>query len=252
MKTSVICNYLEKYFPLHLQEEWDACGLQIGSLNHEVHKVMTALNADEESLDKAIRDNCQMLITHHPFLLEKIKNFDTDSLHGRFIKKALDNNIVVYSLHTCLDRGRNEISMNDWLINKLDVMNIENYDIHEIGKKAVLKQAVSSKELIKIVKRSFDVSSIRFNRNSNMQIKKIAICGGSAADDIVDLCKQVDCFITGDTKHRHMKIAMDNNVLLIDIGHHVEVIMEEKIQELLQPLEIEVVTANSKDYYQYQ
>lgn len=84
------------------------------------------------------------------------------------------------------------------------------------------------------------------------KISTIAICGGSDADSIEDLLNQVDCFITGDTKHRHMKLAMDNNFLLIDIGHHAEVIMEKKVQELLKTLPIEVVSANSTDYYIYE
>lgn len=251
MKANEITEYLKQYFPLHLQEEWDACGLQIGSLNQTVEKVMVALNADEETLDKAILYNCNMLITHHPFLLESIRNFDLDKMHGRFIKKAIQNNVVVYSLHTCLDRGMHGISMNDWLIHKLNVTNVENYDSLEVGKKAVLKQPLSVKQLIDTIKKVYNLRNIRYNRGVNKTIARIAICGGSAADDIEELIPQVDCFITGDTKHRNMKFAMDNNFLVIDIGHHAEVIMESKVKELLKPLSIEVITAESKDYYIY-
>lgn len=74
MKAYEIMNHLETYFPLDLQMDFDCCGLQIGNRENEVKKVYIALNADNETLQACIENNCQMLITHHPFLLEKIKN----------------------------------------------------------------------------------------------------------------------------------------------------------------------------------
>lgn len=251
MKASKICKYLEQYFPLNLQEKWDVCGLQVGSFDSQIDKVMVALNADEETLDKAIVSNCQMLITHHPFLLEDIKNFNLNKVHGRFLKKAIDNDIVIYSLHTCLDKGKESVSMNDWLIHKLNVKDVENYDSLGIGKKGTLVQSLTVQEFVKVVKETYGLKNIRYNRNIDKVISKVAICGGSAASDISHLHSQVDCFITGDTKHGHMKMAIDNNVLLIDIGHHAEVIMEEKVHQLLEALPLEVVVANSEDYYVY-
>jgi dinuclear metal center YbgI/SA1388 family protein len=252
MKANEICNYLETYFPLTLQEDWDTCGLQVGSLKQEVTKIMIALNADEETLEKAISFQCDMLITHHPLLLEKIKNYDIDTMFGRFLKKALQNTIVVYSLHTCLDKGQQGISMNDWLINTLNVVDVNNYDDVGIGKKAILKDAMSVNDFLLVIKEAFSIPILRYNRGVDKVIRKIAICGGSGADDIEKLYGQVDCFITGDTKYRHMKSATDNQLLLIDIGHHAEVIMEEKVKQLLVSLPIEIVVAENMDYYIYQ
>ena len=76
MKASEIIAVMEKHFPLSLQEKWDKCGLQIGDVNQEVNKIMIALNADNDVLNAAIAQNCDMLITHHPFLLDKIDNID--------------------------------------------------------------------------------------------------------------------------------------------------------------------------------
>ena len=117
MKAYEIINYLENYFPLELQMDFDCCGLQIGNRNKEIKKVYIALNADNETLQACIEQDCQMLITHHPFLLEKIKNMDVNEHQGYFISLAMRRDIVVYSLHTCLDRGKNGISMIGWLIN---------------------------------------------------------------------------------------------------------------------------------------
>ena len=147
MKAYEIMNHLEKYFPLNLQMDFDCCGLQIGSREKEVKKVYIALNADNETLQACIENNCQMLITHHPFLLEKIKNLDTSLHQGKFIERAIKHGIVVYSLHTCLDRGQNGISMNDWLIQKLGVHDVTSYD--------TLNQAMEGQDFIEYVKDKF-------------------------------------------------------------------------------------------------
>lgn len=95
MKAQQIIEIIEKHFPLSIQEQWDKCGLQIGDRNQEVHKIMISLNADIQSLEEAIENHCQMLITHHPFLLDQISNIDKDEFMGEFIFKAIENKIVV-------------------------------------------------------------------------------------------------------------------------------------------------------------
>lgn len=252
MKANKIMAHLENYFPLYLQQPWDKCGIQIGDQNQDVQKVMIALNADLQSLNHAINCGCQMLITHHPFLLEEIKNLDFTNHHGRFVQLAIENHIVVYSLHTCLDQGQNGISMNDWLIEKLGVLDINSYDQYQIGKKAILKQPMNGLQFVKFVQKKFQLSHLKYSANTDKMINKIAICGGSGADDIEKLTGQVDCFITGDTKHRHAKYAIDHDILLIDVGHHLEVMIEEKLPELLEPLKIEVIINHSQDYFEYQ
>lgn len=249
MKAYEIMNHLETYFPLHLQMDFDKCGLQIGDQNQEVSKIYIALNADNDTLQQCIDHHCQMLITHHPFLLEKINTIDFHQHQGQFIQKATENHIVVYSLHTCLDRGQNGISMNDWLIEKLNVQDVECYDELQIGKKATLKKPMTGSEFVQYVKEVFHLPFIRYSHNTEKMISRIAICGGSAADDLEMVKDQVDCYITGDTKYRHAKYAIDHDCLLIDAGHHLEAIFEKQLPQLLTDLPVEVISANSQDYY---
>lgn len=249
MKAYEIMNHLESYFPLHLQMDFDKCGLQIGDKNQEISQIFVALNADNDTLQQCIDHHCQMLITHHPFLLEKIDTIDFHQHQGAFIQKAIANHIVVYSLHTCLDRGQNGISMNDWLIEKLNVSDIECYDELQIGKKGLLKQPMTGAQFVRYVKEVFDLPMVKYSHLDDKKIASVAICGGSAADDLEIVKDQVDCYITGDTKYRHAKYAIDHDCLLIDVGHHLEVIFETKLPELLADLPVKIITADSQDYY---
>lgn len=228
MIASKIIDYLEEFFPLNLQLPWDKCGVQLGNVNQEVNKIMVALNADLQSLQKAIDHGCQMLITHHPFMLEQINNLSFSNHHGKFVELAVKNDILVYSLHTCLDQGKNGISMNDWLINELDVVDVKCYDDIRVGKQAILRQPCLTSELVARIKNKFNLP-VKYAGKDKM-ITSIAICGGSGAEDVEQLAGKVDAFITGDTKHRHAKYAIDHDIVLIDVPHHVEQIMEKRLK----------------------
>lgn len=249
MKAYEIINYLESFFPLNLQQPWDKCGIQIGNVNQEVKRAMISLNADLQSIQLAVENNCQMLITHHPFLLEKIDNLSFNNHHGKFVEIAIKNNIIVYSLHTCLDQGKDGISMNDWLINELDVHDVKCYDEIQVGKEAILNKPCLTSELVTRIKEIFNLP-VKYAGREKL-IKSIAICGGSGSDDLDHLAGKVDAFITGDTKHRHAKYAYDHDIVLIDVPHHIEVIMEDRVKDLLKVKDIEVFTSNLGDYFIY-
>lgn len=247
MKASEIIAVMEKHFPLSLQEKWDKCGLQIGDVNQEVSKIMIALNADNDVLTAAINQKCDMLITHHPFLLDKIDNIDKDHFMGQFIFNAIKNNIVVYSSHTAMDKAK----MNDWLIEELGVYNVCVGDATGISRKATLNSPMNQDEFIEHVKNVFHLNHLKFAGNVE-KVSQVALCGGSGADLLEEFYGKVDAYITGDSKYRHAKNAHDHNILLIDVNHHVEAIMVSKLKELLEKeVNVEIVEGHFADYYHY-
>lgn len=242
-----IIEVMEKHYPLHLQEEWDKCGLQIGDKNQDVKKIMISLNPDITSIDEAIANNCQMLITHHPFLLDPIINIDKDTIMGEFIYKAIQNNIIVYSAHTNLDT----VSMNRWLIEALGVHDIEVGDESGITRIGVLNEPMNVNEFIKHVQEVYNIDHLKYAGKDKI-ISKVAVCGGSGSDFINEFYGKADAFLTGDTKYNVAKNAIENGLLLVDINHHAENIMVNKLKELLEKeLDVEIITGSSKDYYNY-
>lgn len=247
MKAKDIISIMEKYYPLSLQEEWDKCGLQIGDRNQDVHKIMISLNADLSTLEEAIQNNCDMLITHHPFLLDPIENIDKEHFMGSFIYKAIENHIVVYSSHTALDN----VSMNQWLIEALGVHDIERGDDSGITRIATLNEVMTMNDFIDHVQKTYHLKHFKY-AGKVTEVKKVAICGGSGADFINHFYGKADAYLTGDTKYRHAKNAVDHNILLVDINHHVENIMVSKLKELLEKeVNIEIIEGSSCDYYTY-
>lgn len=242
-----IITIMEKYYPLSKQEEWDKCGLQIGDTHTDVQKVMISLNADIPTLDEAIEKGCQMLITHHPFLLDPIVNIDRDDFMGEFIFKAIENHVVVYSSHTALDN----VSMNRWLIEALGVHDLQVADQSGISQMATLNKAMPMNEFIDHVEQTYHLEHFKYAGQVDT-VRKIAVCGGSGAGFMDEIYGKVDAYLTGDTKYHQAKAAMDHHLLLIDINHHAENIMIEKLKELLEKeLDVEIIAGSSPDYYMY-
>lgn len=246
MKAKHIIDIMERHYPLSLQEEWDKCGLQIGNQETDVSKIMISLNADLPTLQEAIDQDCQMLITHHPFLLDPIVNIDYDDAMGKFIFKAIEHHIVVYSSHTALDN----VSMNQWLIEALGVHDIQRGQ-DGISKMAVLDRPLSMNDFIEHVQKTYQLQHFKYAGQVE-QISKIAVCGGSGADFLPQFYGQVDAYLTGDSKYRHAKNAADHQILLIDINHHAENIMVPRLKELLEKeVDVEIIEGSSPDYYHY-
>lgn len=248
MQVKDVIAVMEKHYPLSQQEEWDKCGLQIGDRNAEIHKIMIALNVDTDTIQEAIDSHCDMLITHHPFLLDKIVNVDNDHFMGKCIYKAILNGLAVYSAHTNLDK----ISMNNWLIEELDVVNMVDGDSTGITKIGELIKPLGKSDFIKYVKTVYKLDCVKYAGHKDM-IRTVAVCGGSGADFLPEFYGKVDAYITGDTKYRNAKNAFDHEILLVDIGHHAEKIMVSKLKELLEKeIDLEIIEGTSKDYYTYE
>lgn len=121
-----ISRILEAQYPSRLAEKWDNVGLQIGSRQNPVHKIMVSLDLDKEILNQAIAQQVDMIITHHPLFFNPIKRIDYEQAQGDLIARIIKNNINVYSAHTNLDSASQ--GLNQYLAEKLELLDIQLLD----------------------------------------------------------------------------------------------------------------------------
>lgn len=118
-----IIQYMEKFAPKHLAMEGDKIGLQVGTLNKEVKKVMVALDVLEEVADEAIEQGVDLIIAHHAVIFRPLKNLRTDMPAGRIYEKLIKHDIAVYIAHTNLDVA--EGGINDLMASRLGLQDTE-------------------------------------------------------------------------------------------------------------------------------
>ncbi len=118
IRVSDLVGYLNNIADPSLAFEWDNVGFQVGNANLEVKKVLLTLDVTKNAINKAIKENVQMIISHHPLIFKPIKKI-TNPLYLKLIK----NNIAVYCAHTNLDVIKKGV--NFAFAEKLNLSNLE-------------------------------------------------------------------------------------------------------------------------------
>lgn len=133
-----IARAIESQAPLQLQESWDNCGLQVGSMSSPVKRVLTALDVTPEVVAEAIEQQVDAIVTHHPMIFKGIKSINADTMQGKMIKDLLRHDISVYSAHTNLDVTKG--GLNDEVATRLGLQDIQG--LEETGRDVAYKVAV--------------------------------------------------------------------------------------------------------------
>ena len=113
---------IEEMAPLAYQESWDNSGLQVGNPNQDVTAVLLCVDITEKIIDEAIEKKANLIISHHPLIFKGIKKLTGATYIERIIIKAIQNNIVLYSAHTNMDKCMGGVNFR--IAQKLGLKNI--------------------------------------------------------------------------------------------------------------------------------
>lgn len=257
LKAKNIIEMMENWAPTELAEEWDNVGFQIGEYDKEINKILIALDIDHRVVKKAVEENFDMIITHHPFIFQGIKKINNLNYDGKIIIDLIKNNIVIYNAHTNLDQaigGVNEELSNLFdLENSKTIVNSEENTQKGYGKVGNIGK-IKLEDYLEKIKTILDVKKITVFGDVEKEINKVALIGGSGGGFIEEVAETgADLFITGDIKYHDAQKAEKLDLILIDAGHyHTEKIIlpviKERLKELNKDLEVEVYEKPSPLY----
>lgn len=118
-----IISLFEQWAPKSLAVEGDSIGLQVGTLNKPVSKVLVTLDVNPKVVKEAIEERCELIIAHHPPIFRGMKHMRTDLPQGSLIEQLIKHDIAVYAAHTNLDIATGGV--NDLLANALELENVK-------------------------------------------------------------------------------------------------------------------------------
>ncbi|WP_138753357.1 Nif3-like dinuclear metal center hexameric protein [Paenibacillus sinopodophylli] len=114
-----VIQLMEQLAPKHYAVENDKIGLQLGTLNKSISKVLIALDVTDAVVDEAIEAGAELIIAHHAIIYRPLAKLDTSTAAGRLYEKLIKNDIAVYISHTNLDVADGGI--NDWLADLIGI-----------------------------------------------------------------------------------------------------------------------------------
>lgn len=260
MKARQIIERYEAYCPQDLSLEGDISGLQIGTLDKDVSRIMLALDVREATVAEAIEHKVDLLIVKHAPIFRPLKDLTATAQNQLYID-LIKHDIAVYVSHTNIDIVPD--GLNDWFCDLLEVTNRDilspSKDGHGIGRVGDIAP-IRFEDLAMKVKTIFHLDSIRLvsYAEGNPVISRLAICGGSAQSFYPDaLAKGAQVYITGDIYYHTAQEMLTNGLLALDPGHHIEVLFAEKLAAKFEAWksennwDIEILTsqANTNPFY---
>jgi dinuclear metal center YbgI/SA1388 family protein len=227
MTTQDIFEFLNQKYPTFTACGFDNVGTLVGDRNQTVTKVMVALDCTMPVIKEAVKNGCELIVTHHPVIFSGLKSVLSDTLVYEIIK----NGLTVISMHTNLDQG--DGGVNDTLC---DVIGLKNVETVETPDKFLIKKGeISSLSADDFAKRLKEVLNYPVKYVGEGEIKNVLVCSGSGAQYHTLLQTHgCDALVTADVKHNNFLDAAQNGFALYDCGHfNTEVVVIKPLCELL-------------------
>ena len=98
-----VIKMMEYIAPSWMAYDSDTNGLQAGSRSSKVKKVLLALDATEKTIDYAVKNKFQMIVTHHPRFFRPLSSVCRDTFLGNIAYKLCKNDIALFNAHTNFD-----------------------------------------------------------------------------------------------------------------------------------------------------
>lgn len=234
-----VMDILEENYPADYALDWDNVGLLVGRDDKEVRRIYVALDADDETIEAAVRWKADMLVTHHPMIFSGLKRINNLDFIGARILKLVQNDISYYAMHTNYDvLGMAELSGRKMSLEDPEVLEVTRggEQPEGIGRVADLASPAPLREICWSVKDRFHLGAVKVFGDMDQPVSRIAISPGSGKSMIkAALDKKADVLITGDIDHHTGIDAVAQGLAVIDAGHYgIEHIFIEDVKEYLK------------------
>lgn len=230
MKCKDMIAILEELAPKRCACDWDNPGLLAGRTEKEVKKILLTVDVDDRTVETALQEGADMIISHHPLIFKAMKHVTDEDFIGRRIVKMIQSDISYFAMHTNFDAAPG--CMADVVAERLGIVfgapleefGEENGAAYGIGKIGVLKTPMNGRAFAKMIKEEFGLPYVTVYGSELWEeepVKVAAACPGSGSSTIRDaLAKGAQVLVTGDIGHHDGIDAAAQGLMIIDAGHY--------------------------------
>jgi dinuclear metal center YbgI/SA1388 family protein len=216
---------LEYIAPLRLAAEWDSVGLLVGSGRPQIARVMTCLSLTPDVAAEAVREQADMVVTHHPLPFRPVSRITADTSTGRVLLDLIHAGIAVWSSHTAWDSAAGGINDQLAALLGLDhVAPIEPDTIHPLagfGRAGTAPAGWSVAQLSSHIAGRLRVKGVHVVGLPDHPAGRVGIVCGSGGESLAAVT-QAGCttFLTGEIKLHQSLEARALGLAVIAVGHH--------------------------------
>ena len=216
-------------YPPELAEDWDTgIGLTCGDPDEIVYSVLLAVDADEATVDEAIRLGAGVLLTHHPLLFRPVQSVAEHTSKGALISRMILAGVAHLAAHTNADAAMGGV--NDALAGTLGLTELrplvprESTGVTGSGRIGRLPGPLSLREFVAYVADRLPATAagVRAAGDPDRMLSTVAVCGG-AGDGFLDAAAAagVDVYLTSDLRHHVVAefVADRSHPTVVDVAH---------------------------------
>jgi dinuclear metal center YbgI/SA1388 family protein len=216
-----LAEIIEVRYPKSLAVEWDVVGFVTNNSNVEVNKILLTIDVNEEVVAEAIKKSIDLIISHHPLILDPEEISDIQSKRIKTIKRLEEKGIALYVAHTNADIAQGGV--NDSLAKVIGLQNVESFGVEKMARKGSLITQVTLREFANFLKDKLPQvkGSIQVSGKLDSKVSKVGLCGGSGSSLLEEVRKEdVDVFVTADLKHHAVSDNENmNGPALVSVSH---------------------------------
>ncbi len=251
MKHIELYEKLEERYPAALRCEWDNDGIMcMAKPDREVKKVLVTLDITEGAVQKAVKEDFDLVLSHHPLIFRRVAHLDIRESVPRRLLMLAEKGITALSYHTRLDAAENGV--NDILAKTLGLTDIvplivDGVPMGRIGK---TQKEFSPREFALYAKEKLSALQAVM-ADGGKPISRVAVVGGSAEEGIAPAkLMGADAFVTGEAKYHTLSDAHLGGISVIALGHYeteepVCSVLAEAVKTWVPEAEIEIYSANT-------
>ncbi|MBE6662711.1 MAG: Nif3-like dinuclear metal center hexameric protein [Ruminococcaceae bacterium] len=233
---------LDAAIPASLSCEWDNDGLMCcPKPDRACRRVLLALDITERVVDRAIREDFDAILSHHPLVFRPIGSLTTEAPVPRKLIKLVENGIAALSFHTRFDALTGGV--NDALAAAIGLKNPVPFgpEGEEMGRIGEIEPCTLA-DFAETVKKALNAPVVL--ASGEKTVHRVAILGGSGSD-FVSAAKRAgaDTYLSGELAYHHMCEARENGLNLVAAGHyHTENIALPALAELVKEADPDIFT----------
>ncbi len=239
---------LEAIMPRSLSCDWDNDGLSCSPNPHApVTGILVALDPTEDVVDLAIRNRCNVILTHHPLLFRGLKAIAGGDTHSRKVIRMIGAGISAMSFHTRLDAVNGGV--NDVLASYVGLKHVVPFGVgnrpdgtgQPMGRVGDLPMPVDLDTFIQNLVYSLSVPTVYSDGKDldfaiphitpakpaiqyagcGKPVKRVAVLGGAGGDEMAAaIASGADTYITGELSYHALCDAPYGPINLIAAGHY--------------------------------
>ena len=235
MLLSEVVQFLDTLSPFALQEKWDNSGVNVGDLSREISQIVVSLDIDATMIDNA--EEGTLFVVHHPLIFGNLSALDFAKYPANLLEKMILKKQSLVAMHTNFDQTH----LNRYVFEDILGFTCDTEEKFVCMAKGDWKYD----QLITHIKHKLHLPVVKVVDRKE-QIRSIALTTGSGASLIDEI--EADCFLTGDIKYHDAMKAMNQNLMMVDIGHYEsESYFAQIMAEKLKVLPLLVIIADSKN-----